>query len=172
MSLKQLLFSSISDALMVFRIRPWYVIYCILTSPVFLILFAFFIRFFFFGYVDCLSYDERIYVVDSLRDPILNEFDSWLVHTKYLPDHLGLTQWEIGPYINSGVAIYSPEREQDLFISQCDLKSIDWSILITRHPEMVNPGYSCYTEYTLGIGNLGPRNSSDTLSEFLYTYCI
>jgi hypothetical protein len=168
----QLLFLSISNALMVFRNRPWYVIYRILTSPVFLILFAFFIRFFFFGHVDCFSYNSRIYVVDSLEDSIRNDFNSWLVHTNHLSDHLGLTQWQIGPYINSGITLYSPEREQDLYISQCDLKSIDWSILITKHPEMVNPGYSCYTEYTLGIGNPGPRNSYDTLTEFLGTYCI
>ena len=110
--------------------------------------------------------------MDYLSNPIVNEFDSWLVHTECLPEHLDLSQWQIGPHINSGIPLNCPLRGQDLYISQCDLQSIEWSILITRHPEMVNPGYSCYTEYTLGIGNLGPRNASDTLAEFLYTYCI
>lgn len=106
--------------------------------------------------------------MDSLEDPATKEYESWLVHTNCLPDHLGLAQWQIDAYTNSGIPVYSPEMEHELYISQCNLQSIQWSILITRHPEMVTPGYSCYTRYSLD----NPRNPYDTLMEFLSNYCI
>jgi hypothetical protein len=108
--------------------------------------------------------------VDSLEDPMTMEFDSWLVHPDCLPNHLGLAQWHINTVANSGIPVYSPQIEHQLYISECNLERIDWAILITRHPEMVNPGYSCYTSYT--SYTLGPRDPYVTLREFLITHCI
>jgi hypothetical protein len=141
----------------------------LVISILFHLIFSLILIYFSIEQVEChYSYNDRIYVVDSLEDSATKDFNSWLVHTNCLPDHLGLAQWQIDAYTNTGIPVYSPEEEHELYISQCNLQSIEWSILITRHPEMVTPGYSCYTRYSLD----NPRNPYDTLTEFLGTYCI
>jgi hypothetical protein len=145
----------------------------IVTSRFFYLLLSLIIMWSSSSEVECLfSFNDKIYVVDCLNDPFDNSFDSWLTHPLCLPNHLDLTQLQIDTAVITGTSIYSPGLQGEFFISECDLKSIQWSILITRHPEMVNPGYSCVTEYTLGAGILGPRNPVLTLEEFLITHCV
>ncbi|CAB5368913.1 unnamed protein product [Rhizophagus irregularis] len=76
----------------------------LVISILFHLIFSLILIYFSIEQVEChYSYNNRIYVVDSLEDSATKDFDSWLVHTNCLPDHLGLAQWQIDAYTNSGI---------------------------------------------------------------------
>lgn len=166
---------NISDVFMCLRILPWYGIYRLLSSPVFLFFCAFILRIFFFGLVECHSFINNVIVVDRLIEGYPGHFPDyyqcWLVHIDYVPEFLWLPDSEIDYGILSGYPVDSPTMEQ-VYISQLHLNNETWQHLILRHPELAYNGVTCTRIYCSShYDYAGPRNAEHTLSYFLTTYC-
>lgn len=167
---------SLSNVFLSFRTLPWLSYFYSVGFPLFLLFFSLFLKWLFLDLVYCApyTYNGNIYVIDSMDDEIYSHFYSWLVHTDIASQHLGLSEDTIEEAITYCNPVISPTWLEDLYITEYSIESIEWSILITRHPEVVHSGVSCildyYADHSLQ-GYIGPRESSITISEFLTTYC-
>ena len=150
----------------------WYRICWLFNSPLFLFILSLIFKWLFLGEVECYSYDSKIYVIDRINDDVNSEFESWLVHTDCVVNHLNLPAYEIDDAILYKNPIFSPARGE-VYIYECYLTPTKWCALITRHPETVYSGFTCIIDYQIFEGDLsGPRDANETLDFFLATHCV
>ena len=148
----------------------WYRLFCLVTSPLYLTLFFFILRVFFFNTVDCHWYDSTIVVIDRINNVNQTYFDSWLVHRDVISPHLGLDMTVINDAFWSDYPEYTTDWGY-VYISPCVIDYDTWLILIDNHPEMVYDGVSCTIDYFVNPLD-GPCSALDTLDFFLNTYCV